>query len=357
MTGIQVCWRWRYKDSEDQIKITNSADNDIWHYFSFLVNMVKLSKGEENLWNLVKTARVDSFTDLTEKSLLCFLNRNKPMPRNNVIEEQLKFIEMSLGLVNTSHYPLGENITTEELETAGRMFVYLTNCPEKEYVAWLRLYQDLFENYDLRTIMANLARVRAAASQLGKTKELELATRLLEKISTLKQLKYQMINQLHSGETRGDNNGDELLGLVSLLQNVSNIEKVQTLSNHPVHMLEDDKMMSPSAFIPFCSFGGNMSALGARIDMINLPVCTSFQEQVFNDQLCYQIDVNKLNVAAGDRGLTFAIDINEDRQVQDLGAELVRGNFDENVLDAAIMRIEEHQKALIYIGSLGETNN
>ena len=229
MTGVQVCWRWRYRDSEDQIRITNSANNDIWHHFSFLVNMVALSRGEENLWDYVKTARVNSFTDLTEKSLMCFLTHNKPRPKNSVMEEQLKSIEMSLGLVNTSHYPLSENITAEDLETAGRMFVYLTNCPEKDYVAWLRLYQDLFENYDLRTILANLARVRAAAKRLGKLKELELATRLLEKISDLKQLKYQLINQLDSGETRTDlgqvsDDNNELLGLVLLCQNVPNIE-------------------------------------------------------------------------------------------------------------------------------------
>ena len=132
-------------------------------------------------------------------------------------------------------------------------------------------------------------------------------------------------------------------------------ERVQTLSNHPVHMLEDERLLSPSAFIPFCSFGGNMSALGTRIEMINLPVCTSFQELVFNDQLCYRIDVNKLSQAGGDGlGLTFAIDNNEERQVQALSAELVGERYDENILDAAIMRMEEHQKALIYIGSLGE---
>ena len=93
--------------------------------------------------------------------------------------------------------------------------------------------------------------------------------------------------------------------------------------------------------------------------MINMPVCTSFREQVFNDQLCYQIDVNKLNLAGGDRsglGLTFAIDINEDRQVPALSDEVTEDRYDENILDAAIMRFEEHQKALIYIGSLGKKN-
>ena len=218
MTGVQVCWRWKYKDSDDEMRITNSADNDLWHYFSYLVNMLTLSKDEENLWKFVRTARVNSFADLSEKSLVCFLNRNKPTPRNSVIEDQLEFIEMSLGLVNTSHNPLSENITSKELETAGKMFVYLTNCQEQEYVAWLRLYQDLFDNFDLRTILANLARVRAAASHLGKLKELELVTRLLEKISSLKHLKYQTINQLHSGQTTADSgevsaDNEQLLGV------------------------------------------------------------------------------------------------------------------------------------------------
>ena len=138
---------------------------------------------------------------------------------------------------------------------------------------------------------------------------------------------------------------------------ITGSKSFQILSNHPVHILNSHNIISPSAFIPFCSFGGNMSALGARIEMINMPVCTSFQERVFNDQLCYQIDVNKLNLAGGDKsglGLAFAIDINEDRQVQVLRTELSGDRYDENIMDAAIMRMEEHQKALVYIGSLGE---
>ena len=42
--------------------------------------------------------------------------------------------------------------------------------------------------------------------------------------------------------------------------------------NHPVHIMTRDHQMSPSAFIPFCDFGGNMSAMGVMIDKFKRPV-------------------------------------------------------------------------------------
>ena len=64
------------------------------------------------------------------------------------------------------------------------------------------------------------------------------------------------------------------------------------ISNHPVHIMTKDHQMSPSAFIPFCDFGGNMSAMGVMIDQFNHPVCNSFQAKIINDQLCYEVDLN-----------------------------------------------------------------
>ena len=95
-----------------------------------------------------------------------------------------------------------------------------------------------------------------------------------------------------------------------------------------------------------------MSALGTLTEMMDLPVCTSFKEIVFNDQLCYQVDVSGLNVTRASLGLTLAIDTNEDRQVQ-LHTTGKRQGFGENIMEASIMRMEENKKALVYIGSLG----
>ena len=59
-------------------------------------------------------------------------------------------------------------------------------------------------------------------------------------------------------------------------------------------MINKDMQMSPSAFIPFCEFGGNMSSMGVTIDQFDVPVCNSFQAKVLNDQLCYEVDINKI---------------------------------------------------------------
>ena len=51
----------------------------------------------------------------------------------------------------------------------------------------------------------------------------------------------------------------------------------------------------PSAFIPFCDFGGNMKATGVKIDNLEFLVCNSFQDKILNDQLCYEVDLNSLS--------------------------------------------------------------
>ena len=77
---------------------------------------------------------------------------------------------------------------------------------------------------------------------------------------------------------------------------------------------------SPSAFIPFCEFGGNMSAVGIKIDHFDVPVCNSFKAKILNDQLCYEVDLQKfsdVNNIHGELklGFNFLLDYNEDRQV------------------------------------------
>ena len=90
--------------------------------------------------------------------------------------------------------------------------------------------------------------------------------------------------------------------------------------NQPVHIITKDIQLSPSAFIPFCDFGGEMSTVGAKIDQFDVPVCNSFEARLFNDQLCYEVDLDKFadrnNVESNlDLGFNFIMDYNEDRQV------------------------------------------
>ena len=90
-----------------------------------------------------------------------------------------------------------------------------------------------------------------------------------------------------------------------------------SLSNHPVHLM-NGKSLSPSSFIPFCEFGGDMNIVGTKIDQFDVPACNSFKAKILKDQLCYEIDLNeyKSNFTSENlkTGLTFLVDQNEDRQ-------------------------------------------
>ena len=65
--------------------------------------------------------------------------------------------------------------------------------------------------------------------------------------------------------------------------------------HHPIHILSKDNEASPSSFIPFCEFGGDMSIVGVAHDQFDVPVCNSFQATVVNDQLCYEVDLNRFS--------------------------------------------------------------
>ena len=112
--------------------------------------------------------------------------------------------------------------------------------------------------------------------------------------------------------------------------------------------------MSPSAFIPFCELGGNMSAMGVKIDQFDDPVCDSFQAKILNDQICYEVDLSAIKKENIDKelelGFSFLMDYNEDRQVNlDKKLQEKTSGFTSKI-------IEKHQDthALIYLDTIGE---
>ena len=96
--------------------------------------------------------------------------------------------------------------------------------------------------------------------------------------------------------------------------------KLHKITNHPVHIYDEDGDLSPSAFIPFCQFGRNMHFMILQTDLLKMPVCNSFKAKIFYDQLCYEVDVNEfvenesLSSAQVDLGLSFLVDTNFERQ-------------------------------------------
>ena len=62
-----------------------------------------------------------------------------------------------------------------------------------------------------------------------------------------------------------------------------------------------------------------MSAMGVKIDQLDIPVCNSFKAKILRDQLCYEVDPNnyKHNIdLEGELSLSLFIDFNEDRETK-----------------------------------------
>ena len=106
-------------------------------------------------------------------------------------------------------------------------------------------------------------------------------------------------------------------------------------SNHPVHILDREGNISPSSFIPFCSFGNDMKIMGKEIVGFNNPVCDSFEAKIRNDQLCYEVDLEKYkdknNIKEQlETGLVLLLDYNLERQSEMYNPEKVHKHSSEN---------------------------
>ena len=127
--------------------------------------------------------------------------------------------------------------------------------------------------------------------------------------------------------------------------------------------------MSPSALIPFCEFGGNMSSMGVKMEPFSVPICNSFKATILNDQICYTIDLLKFSYNDGsmeeklNTGFAFLMDYNEDRQVEK--PELKSTEFWKKIRSALLNKDKglverrksdsmKHQHAKIYLNTIGK---
>ena len=128
---------------------------------------------------------------------------------------------------------------------------------------------------------------------------------------------------------------------------------VQKDNNHPVHIIDEEGNLSKSAFIPFCEFAGNLSVMGEKIYEFQYPVCNSFKPRIMNDELCYEVNLNKYKDSDDMEqklkvGLVFFMDYNEDRQVL-LNESM---NKEESFVD--VMEGNHGRNALIYLDTISK---
>ena len=100
-----------------------------------------------------------------------------------------------------------------------------------------------------------------------------------------------------------------------------------------------------------------MSSVGVKVDEFGVPICNSFQARLFNDQLCYEVDLNKFSDKKNiekelEIGFNFLLDYNEDRQVT-LGQSVTKMELG---LGNNVAASDHNKHAFIYLNTIGRNN-
>ena len=94
------------------------------------------------------------------------------------------------------------------------------------------------------------------------------------------------------------------------------------------------------------------------MDQFEFPVCNSFKAKILNDQLCYEVDLNRVSNKNNieremQLGFNFIMDYNEDRQVtfnfdNDRSETMVEKSFAIEILES-----DNNHHASIYLNTVG----
>ena len=119
--------------------------------------------------------------------------------------------------------------------------------------------------------------------------------------------------------------------------------------SHPPHLLG----VGTSALIPFCAFKSDpiISDNPQWIQGLSFPVCSSFQQTILEDQLCYKLQLNRRSGVGKKNQLLLLLDYNEDLSMQ------VRLNSSDSMLEPTRLNMEqkgaeEGTKAKIQVNTL-----
>ena len=99
-----------------------------------------------------------------------------------------------------------------------------------------------------------------------------------------------------------------------------------------------------------------MSSMGVRIEEFDVPVCNSFKAKVLNDQLCYEVDLNRFSNKDNienelKSGFVFIMDYNEDRQINTIQGK--NNTARDESLTHKIVKSNDNQHAFIYLNTIG----
>ena len=319
---IGASWAKKLTKTRVQFLLTPSVVYIYWNKNIFRLVNIFNSISDDNIQRVVRTVK-------SETSLNLRCDESNAMLSGEDVLSRVKAVEQIIHFESTEQ--IDETLTNEKLQNAGEMFLYLIMCPTA-IKPWVMFYKDLYLTQSPDHILLTLNRLGKGT----RTAQTEHFARIAETLFT--SMKIKMIPAANNTASR-----------------VGKSESEYLIINHPVHIMTKDHLISPSAFIPFCDFGGNMSAMGVKIHQFDQPVCKSFQAKIMNDRLCYEVDLNtysdKNNIGKElELGFNFLMDYNEDRQVT-LGQNITETKVG---LAESVASSNQNEHAFVYLDTLGK---
>ena len=250
-------------------------------------------------------------------------------------------LENQLGL--EADYGIHDNITEETLKTAAGKFLNLSFCPPMvEMDSTKDKLGDSIKIYSPKEILIIVNRLLIAKGENLPYKQ--EFSEILEKVRVAWGLEYQEIMKL-TGDYECDTEDCKVSTTLIDQPNLS------TVTNHPVHVLDEKTNISPSSLIPFCWFGDDLE-LKRKSERFKVSVCNNFQPKIRNNQVCYEMDPNQLlktGQSANNIVLYLLIDENKDRQISVTSNDVI-----EKKKETFVAADVQQENSVIYLDTIGK---
>ena len=158
-----------------------------WYLAFRLANLIHRTNLSEysNLWDIIRKIKIEIFPQ-------------KHCNKYGLYDDKLsQVIEAEKKLEMEPSEKKNENITSEELETAAKMFIFLNSCPFDDnsvewFKSWALFYKDLFRTQSPDQIILTLNRmmkIKTPQDKNGKGR----VKKLLQKTATFMSLQFDRI--------------------------------------------------------------------------------------------------------------------------------------------------------------------
>lgn len=259
-----------------------------------------------------------------EEGLACPTGLVAEQFRNRSVHSYIKRINLTEDLLTSA------NVSYEAMRTGLLLYTSLLFCPTpiNEAIQLTNFTKTIIEEQSPSTIIQALVNslIKTEFKYAKNRKNLGHFYSTVYDVFSLK-LNKILLRKLSSSAVDVINSTQPFLfGNKSMLKEEENTG-IAELSSHPVHLISNEGIMFPSAFIPFCAYKTNMKLLGRYVDGLRFPVCDSFVPTILNGELCYSLDVDQALATAedtreGSKGqLTLLLDYNIERSIHTAIAE------------------------------------